>query len=74
MAQMIAECKSFSDMYNMLWAKVDRWPENRFLQKKHLKQPVLLGFLTLGGRGGQNIDTRSASSLPLEIWGYNGSN
>ena len=30
--------------------------------------------LTLGGPGGQTVDTRSTSGVPLESLGYNGSN
>ena len=52
--------------------------KNLFSQKKHLKTAFLSGqnrpHLTLGGPGGQTVDTRSSFGAPLKTLGYNESN
>ena len=50
-------------MYDMLWEKVDELAGKIFEEKKHLKQPFSRDknrhHLTLGGPGGQIVDTKS---------------
>ena len=70
---MIAECHSLPNIYDMLKAKVERSPGKLILEKKHLTTafswPKNRHHLILGGPGGQTIDSRSTSGLPLETSG-----
>merc|ERR1712117_167896 len=54
------------------------WPGKLISSKKTKKQPFLgekyRHHLTLGRSGGQTVDTRSTSGVPLKSLGYNGSN
>ena len=54
------------------------WPGKLISSKKHLKTAFFGGkksrhHLTLGRSGGQTVDTRSTSGVPLKSLGYNGS-
>ena len=69
----------FSKMGGIVLAKVYRLAGKIYLvQKKHLKTAFLSGqnrpHLTLGGPGGQTVDTRSSFGAPLKTLGYNESN
>ena len=48
------------------------------MKKKTLKQPIVvdtnLDFVTLGGTGGQTVETSSTSVVPLKTLEYNASN
>merc|ERR1712116_123519 len=55
------------------------WPGKLISSKKTPKNSVFLAarnrhHLTLGRSGGQTVDTRSTSEVPLKSLGYNGSN
>ena len=58
--------------------KLTVWPGKSILCKKTPHNGYLvdtiLGYLTLEGSGRQKVDTRSTSVLPLNTWGYDGSN
>ena len=71
-------CKSFQNMYDKLWAEVDRLPRKfNFVQenKKWTKMmDNLSDILTLECAGLQTDDTRSTFGLFFTSLGYNGSN
>merc|ERR1712020_674826 len=55
------------------------WPGKLISSKKNTYKQPFLGdkyrhHLTLGRSGGQTVDTRSTSGVPLKSLGYNGSN
>ena len=57
--------------------KLTVWPENRFFPKITPKNSLFdknQHHPTLEGPGGQTIDSRAISGLPLKTWGHNCSN
>ena len=68
----------FQNMYDMLWAKVDRLAGKIYFVQKNRKRPKTMDdfsdMLTLQGAGGQTDDTGLTFRVPLKTLGYNGSN